>query len=165
MGIIGVNNLTTSSSVTTRDSLSELGSPLAVPSVGGLETGVVSGCLKTRTILGYVRQFTMPHDAGIGILCRQFLEQGKHGSLLGVSTSVVRTTFLIETTFITDAERALVVVDGMSTTDILRKNRDDGTIATDVVVVGGLAEAGLASCNQALDTERAVAAGRRTMYD
>ena len=102
----------------------------------------------------------MGHDAGRRILCRQFLEQGKHGSLLGVSTSVARTTFLIETTFITDAERALVVVDGMSTTDILWENRDNGAIATDVVVIGGLAEAGLASRNQAFDAERAVAARR-----
>jgi hypothetical protein len=115
------------------------------------------------TILGYVREFTMAHDTGIRILCRQFLEQGKHGSLLGVSTSVVRTTFLIETTFITDAERALVVVDGMSTTDILWENRDNGAIATDVVMIGGLAEAGHASCDQAFDAERAIAAGRRTM--
>ena len=107
----------------------------------------------------------MAHDTGIGILCRQFLEEGKHGSLLGVSTSVARTTFLIETTFITDAEGALVVVDGMSTTDILRENRDYGAVATDVVVIGGLAEAGHASGDQAFDAERAVAAGRRTMYN
>ena len=112
------------------------------------------------TILGYVREFTMAHDTGIRILCRQFLEQGKHGSLLGVSTSVARTTFLIETTFITDAERALVVVDGMSTTDILWENRDNGAIATDVVMIGGLAEASHASCDQAFDAERAIAAGR-----
>ena len=117
------------------------------------------------TILGYVREFTMAHDTGIRILCRQFLEQGKHGSLLGVSTSVVRTSFLIKATFITDAEGALVVVDGMSTTDILRENGDNGAIATDVVVIGGLPEAGLASRNQAFDAERVVAAGRATMND
>ena len=48
---------------------------------------------------------------------------------------------------------------GMSTTDILRENGDNGAVATDVVVIGGLAEAGLASRNQAFDAERAVAAG------
>ena len=116
--------------------------------------------METGTVLGDVREFIMAYDAGIGILCRQFLEEGEHGSLLGVSTSVVRTTFLIEATFITDAERALVVVDGMSTTDILRENRDNGAIATDVVVIGGLAEAGHACCDQAFDAEGAVAAGR-----
>ncbi len=133
--------------------------------IRGLETSVVSRCLEARTILGYVRKFTMTHNVGIWILCRQFLEQGVHGSLLGLSPGIVWTPFLIETTFVANAKRATIVVAGMSTTDILRENRDDGTIATDVVVIGGLAEAGLASCNQALDTERAVAAGRRTMYD
>ena len=107
----------------------------------------------------------MTHDAGIGILCRQFLEQGVHRSFLGFSPSVVRTAFLIKTAFVANAKRATIVVAGMSTTDILRKNRDDGTIATDVVVVGGLAEAGDASGYQGFDAERAVAAGRRTMYD
>ena len=48
---------------------------------------------------------------------------------------------------------------GMSAADILRENRDNGSVATDVVVIGGLAEAGLASRNQAFDAERAVAAG------
>ena len=107
----------------------------------------------------------MTHNAGIGILCRQFLEQGVHRSFLGFSPGIVGPAFLIKTAFVANAKRATIVVAGMSTTDILWKNRDDGTIATDVVVIGGLAEAGDASRNQALDTERAVAAGRRTMYD
>ena len=102
----------------------------------------------------------MAYDAGIGILCRQFLEQGEHGSLLGFSPGVVGTTFLIKTTFVANAEGTIVVVAGMSATDILRENGDNGAIAKDVVVVGGLAEAGLASRNQAFDAERAVAARR-----
>lgn len=104
MGIIGVNDLTTSSSVTTRDSLSELDAPLAAPSVGGLERRIVVRCREARTIFGYVRKFTVAHDAGIWILCRQFLEEGEHGSLLGFSPGIVSTTFLIETTFVTNAE-------------------------------------------------------------
>ena len=54
---------------------------------------------------------------------------------------------------------------GVSTTDILWENRDNGTVATDVVVIGGLAEAGLASRNQAFDTERTVAAGCAAVND
>lgn len=107
----------------------------------------------------------MAHNTGIGILCRQFLEEGEHRSLLGFSTSVVGTTFLIETTFVANAERATIVVAGMSATDILRENRGNGTVATDVVVVGGLAEAGHTCRNQAFDAERVVAAGRATMND
>ena len=46
----------------------------------------------------------MAHDTGIGILCRQFLEQGEHRGLLGFSPGVIGMTFLIETTFVADAE-------------------------------------------------------------
>lgn len=107
----------------------------------------------------------MTHDAGIGILCRQFLEQGEHGSLLGFSPSIIGPTFLIETAFVANAERTAVVMAGMNATDILGENRDNGAIAKNVVVIGGLPEAGHASRNQAFDAERAVAAGRRAMND
>ena len=53
----------------------------------------------------------------------------------------------------------------MSTTDILGKDRDDNTIATDVVVVGGLAKAGIASSDQAFDRERTVRARGATVDD
>ena len=102
----------------------------------------------------------MAYDTGFGILSRQFLEQSEHRSLLGFSPGVIGTTFLIETTLVANTERATVVVAGMNATDILRENRDNGTVATDVVVIGGLAETGLASRDQVFDTERAIAAGR-----
>ena len=107
----------------------------------------------------------MAYDAGIGIFCRQFLEQGEHGSLLGFSPGVVGTAFLIETTFVANAERAMVVVAGMSSTDILRENGDNGAVATDVVVIGGLAEASIACGYQGFDAEGAIAAGRATVND
>ena len=125
-----------------------------------MEAGVVGGCLEAGTVLGDVRELIMAYDAGIGILCRQFLEQGEHGSLLGFSPGVIGTALLIETAFVADAERAAVVMAGMSATDILWENRENGTVATDVVVIGGLAETGLASRDQVFDTERAIAAGR-----
>ena len=61
----------------------------------------------------------MTYDAGIGILCRQFLEQGEHRGLLGLSPGVIRMTFLIETALVADTEGTTVVVAGMSPTDIL----------------------------------------------
>ena len=54
---------------------------------------------------------------------------------------------------------------GVSTTDILWENRDNGTIAANILVIGGLAEAGLACRNQVLDTERAIAAGGTAVND
>ena len=72
--------------------------------IRGLERGVVGRCLKARTILGDVGELTMAHDMGIGILGRQFLEEGEHRSLLGFSPGVIRMTFFIETAFVADAE-------------------------------------------------------------
>ena len=107
----------------------------------------------------------MTYDAGIGILCRQFLEEGEHGSLLGFSPGIVGPTFFIKTAFIANAEGTTVVVTGVGSTDILWENGDDGAVATDVVVVGGLAEAGHAGGDQVLDTEGAVAVRGATVDD
>ena len=100
----------------------------------------------------------MTHDAGIGILLGQFLEEGEHRSLLGFGPGISRTAFLVQTALVTDTERTTVVVTGMSTTDILRKDGDDGAVATDVVVIGGLAEAGFACGDQRFGAEWPVVA-------
>ena len=107
----------------------------------------------------------MPNDPGIRILGRQFLEQGEHRSLLGLSPGVGRTPLLIQPTLVADTERATVVVAGMSPTDILWENGDDGAVATDIIMIGGLAEAGHASRNQVFDAERPVAAGCAAVND
>lgn len=107
----------------------------------------------------------MTYDTGIGILGGQFLEQGEHRSLLGLSPGVIRTTFLIEPALVADAERATVVVTGMSATDILWENGDDGAVATDVIMVGGLAEAGHTCGDQGFDAERLIAARGTAVND
>ena len=96
-------------------------------------------------------KFTMTHDSGIGVLLGQISEQGEHRSLLGLGPGIGRSAFLVQTTLVADAERAAVVMAGMSATDILGENGDNGTVATDVVVIGGLAEASIASSDQAFD--------------
>ena len=78
--------------------------------------------------------------------------------LLLLSTGVARLAFLIQTTFVADAERAVVVVLGMSALDILGQNGKHLTIATDIVVVTGLTEAGIACGNEAFNSEGLVAA-------
>lgn len=105
----------------------------------------------------------MTHDAGIGIFCRQFLEQGEHRGLLGFSPGIIGMTFFIETALVANAEGATVVVAGMSSTDILGKNWNDSTVATNVIVVGGLAETSVASRNQGFYREMTVAAGCATV--
>lgn len=96
----------------------------------------------------------MADDAGFGILGSQILQQVEHGLLLGLSASVISAAFGIETAFIADSEGTAVVVAGMSPTDVLGENGDYLAIQTDVVVVGGLAEAGVSCRNQGFDAER-----------
>ena len=98
----------------------------------------------------------MAYDTCIGILLSQLPEQGEHRSLLSLSPGIGRTTFLIETAFVANAEGTVVVMPSMSPTDILGENGDDGTVATDVVVIGGLAEAGIARGDKGFDRERTV---------
>ena len=80
-------------------------------------------------------QFTMTHDAGIGILGGQILEQGEHGSLLGLSPGVVGTTFLIEAAFVADANGMLVVMTDMCASNMLRAALMVLAIAGDIPVI------------------------------
>ena len=99
----------------------------------------------------------MTDDAGIGVFRGQFLEQSEHGGFLSLGPSIDRTSLLIQASFIANTKRAAVVMTGMSPTDVLWKDRDNGTIATNVIVVGGLAKATHSSRNQGFNTERFVA--------
>ena len=107
----------------------------------------------------------MADDAGLGVLDGQILQQVKHGLLLGLGASVISAAFGIETAFVADAEGTAVVVAGMSPTDVLGENGDYLAIKTDVVVVGGLAEAGVSCRNQGFDAERATYLSRTAVND
>lgn len=107
----------------------------------------------------------MADDASLGVLDGQILQQVKHGFLLGLGTSVGFLAVDIDATLIADSEGTAVVVAGMSPTDVLGENGDYLAIHTDVVVVGGLAETGIACGNQGFDTERACDLGRTAVND
>lgn len=107
----------------------------------------------------------MADDAGLGVLDGQILQQVKHGLLLGLGASVGFFAVGIETALIADTERAAVVVAGMSPADVLGENGYYLAIQTDVVVVGGLAEAADACGNQGFDAERACDLGRTAVND
>lgn len=100
----------------------------------------------------------MAHDTGIGIVLVEFLQQRENGMLLFLSASVGSAAFLIKSSFVADAQRTVVVVLGMSALDILGQDGDGVAIATNVVMVGGLAKAGFACGNKAFDCKRLIAA-------
>ena len=77
----------------------------------------------------------MAYDAGIGILLGEILQQRLHCLLLGLRAGVVSLAVSIKASFIHYAERAAVIAPGMSSTYILRKNRDDLAGVSDIVVI------------------------------
>ena len=105
----------------------------------------------------------MADDAGVGVFGCQVFEEGEHRCLLGLGTGIGRTAILVETALVADAERTTVVVTGMGSTDVLGEDRHDGTVATDIIMIGGLAEASDARGNQRFHAEGPVAARGATV--
>ena len=64
----------------------------------------------------------------------------------------------IETAFVANAKGTVVVMTGMNTLDGLWQQGNHVAIHLDVVVIGGLAEAGIARGNEACDGEGLIAA-------
>jgi hypothetical protein len=115
---------------------------------------IVLACYKSRTNLGNVREFTVTDDASLRVLGGQILQQVEHGFLLGIGASIGNAAFSIDTALIADTEGTAVVVAGMSPTDVLGENGYYLAIHTDIIMIGGLAEAGIARGDEGFDTER-----------
>lgn len=77
--------------------------------------------------------------------------------LLGVGAGVGGNAILIQTSFIDNAEAAVVVVTGMNALDVLGQQGNDIAIAADIVVVGALAIFGFATGYQVFHAEGVVA--------
>lgn len=115
------------------------------------------------TVLGYVGQFTVPEDVGIGVLRMQFLQQRIECPSLGDRSRVTRLSVRVESSLVADADRTEVVVAGVDTLHTLGQDWDDFAVAAHIVVVAGLAEAGFAGVDQLLHSERTVATGGRAV--
>lgn len=71
----------------------------------------------------------------------------------------------VETSLIADADGVLVVMPGMGTREVFMTGLVHLTIAGDVIVVGGEAEASLVAGNEVSDRKRSVAARGATVND
>ena len=80
-------------------------------------------------------QFAMSHDLGIGVIDLQGSEQGDEGCTLGRGTGVFSTTFLVETTLVTDADRMGIVVSGMGSNHLFGTAEVELTITRNIIVV------------------------------
>ena len=112
-------------------------------------------------------EFTVAQDLGIGVVDLQGTEQGDEGSSLGWCTGVGCAAFLIEATFVADADAVGIVMAGMHADLVLIAGLEDLTILFDVIVVADAfaVETGVVAGFEHFDSETLVAAGRRTVND
>lgn len=66
-------------------------------------------------------------------------------------------TFLVKSSFIYNAEGAVVIATGVDTSDSLREQGYDVTVATYIIMVGTLPVLFFAACYEVFSTERNVA--------
>jgi len=112
-------------------------------------------------------EFAVAHDLGVGVVDLQGAEQGDEGSALGWGTGVGGTAFLVEASFIADADGVGVVVAGVHADLVLVAGLEDLTVFFDEVMVADAfaVEAGIVAGFEHFNSETLVAAGCRTVKD
>ena len=96
-------------------------------------------------------QVTVTEDEGIGVVGLQRAEEGMEGSLLLRGAGVVRTALGGQAALIADADAVLVIVAGMCARQILVPRLVHLSVAGDIIMVAGEAEAGVVAGNEVLD--------------
>ena len=96
--------------------------------------------IETWTLLVNAREISMTQDFGFRIVGAEALQKLSHRSLLGWRAGVGRTGFGIQTTLVTDADAAGVVMTGMSARLRLRTARINHSVLRDVIVITDVTE-------------------------
>ena len=130
---------------------------------------VISVLLARERGAGFVDalEFAVAHDLGIGVIGLQGTEQGDEGCALGWGAGVGSLTFLVEASFVADADAVGIVMTGMHADLVFIAGLEDLTVLLNVVVVADAfaVETGVVAGLEHLDGEALVAAGRRTVND
>ena len=107
----------------------------------------------------------MTDDLSVGIVLLEGAEESNEGSLLCGRAGVVFFTSLVEASLVADADGVLVVAPGMGADEVLVARLVHLTIAGDVVVVAGVAEARGVIFNEFLQGVGPVTARGATVND
>ena len=111
-------------------------------------------------------ELAVAEDLSIGIIELEGAEQSDEGGTLGRSTGVCSTTFLVETSLVTDTNRVGIVVAGMGADHLLRAALMKLAVTSDVVVVAAAVPAfGPVHLVEKLERYMLVRAACRTMND
>ena len=115
----------------------------------------------------YAFEFTMAHDLGIGVIHLQGSKQGDEGSTLGRCPGIGSAAFLIQASFIADADRVSIVMSGMHTDLSFVTGLIELAILLNVVVIADAfpVEPGIVAGTQHVDRKALVAAGGTAMHD
>ena len=112
-------------------------------------------------------EFAVAHDLGIGVVDLQGAEQGDEGSALGRRAGVGGAAFLVEASFVADADGVGIVVAGVHADLVFVAGLEDLTVFFDEVVVADAfaVEAGVVAGFEHFNSETLVAAVCRTVND
>ena len=112
-------------------------------------------------------QFTMTHDGGIGVVFLKGTEEGDEGRTLLGGAGVGGLAFLVQASFIADADGMGIVVSGMHANLFFFACLVDLSVFLDVVVIADalVMEAGVMAVTQPIDGETLVAARGTAMND
>jgi len=112
-------------------------------------------------------EFAVAHDLGIGVVDFQGAEQGDEGSALGWRAGVGGAAFLVQASFVADADGVGVVVAGVHADLVFVAGLEDLTVFFDEVVVADAfaMEAGVVAGFEHFNGETLVAAGCRAVND
>ena len=112
-------------------------------------------------------EFTVPHDLGIGIVFLEGTEEGNQRCTLFRGAGIFILAFLVQASFVADANRMGVVMAGMHADLLFITRLIDLTVLLNVVVVSDPfpVETGIVTLLKHSDGEALVSAGGRTMDD
>ena len=112
-------------------------------------------------------QFTMTHDGGIGVVFLKGTEEGDEGRTLLGGAGVGGSAFLVQASFIADADGMGIVVSGMHASLFFFACLVDLSVFLDVVVIADalVMEAGVMTVTKHVDGKTLVAARSTAMTD
>ena len=117
------------------------------------------------TVLVDVGEVAMAEDAGIGVGLLQATEQAQQGALLAGCAGVGRMAMFVETAFVADAERVLVITFGVGTNQLFMSRLVRLAVAGDVVVVARESEPFRVTADEGCHGKVLVRARGRTVDD
>ena len=131
----------------------------------GLEARIFRDGIEAGAVLVDVGEVAMAEDAGIGVGFLQATEQAQQGALLAGRAGVGGIAVLIETAFVADAKRVLVVAFGMGTYQLFIACLVSPAVAGDVVVVARESEPFRVTADKGCHGKVLVRARGRTVDD